>query len=183
MTPTKYQTSSPTGRLHMHAWRMSLRRLKSTIISWDGSYRQERDPLYTALHKTTGYTIANQATELPVCCCGDGASPDEQLPDIEELSDWLQVGDVDKIICRAVMFPRLRVAPPLHIESRGRYTMNKVSEKCAFRRVIYLNEAQSKILFVCNCLPTHTFTPYSTSFFCFFRPFDISVSIWNTKTL
>ena len=27
-------TSSPTGRLHMHIWRMSLRRTQSTIISW-----------------------------------------------------------------------------------------------------------------------------------------------------
>ena len=35
--PTKNQTSSPTGWLCMHAGRMSLRRTKSTIISWDGS--------------------------------------------------------------------------------------------------------------------------------------------------
>ena len=37
--PTKNQTStcSPTGWLGMHVWRMSLRRTKSTIISWDGS--------------------------------------------------------------------------------------------------------------------------------------------------
>ena len=31
------QTSSPTGWLRMHVWRMSLRRTKSTIISWAGS--------------------------------------------------------------------------------------------------------------------------------------------------
>ena len=35
--PTKNQTSSPTGWLRMHVWRMSLRRTKNTIISWDGS--------------------------------------------------------------------------------------------------------------------------------------------------
>ena len=28
----------PTGWLHMQVWRMSLRRTKSTIISWDGSF-------------------------------------------------------------------------------------------------------------------------------------------------
>ena len=32
------QTSSPTGWLRMHVWRMSLRRMKSTIISWHGSF-------------------------------------------------------------------------------------------------------------------------------------------------
>ena len=36
--PTKHQTSNPTGWLRMCVWRMSLRRTKSTIISWDGSY-------------------------------------------------------------------------------------------------------------------------------------------------
>ena len=35
--PTKNQTSSPTGWLRMRDWRISLRRTKSTIISWDGS--------------------------------------------------------------------------------------------------------------------------------------------------
>ena len=34
----KNQTSSPTGWLRMRDWRMSLRRTKSTIISWDGSF-------------------------------------------------------------------------------------------------------------------------------------------------
>ena len=34
---TKNQTSSPTGWLCMRVWRMSLRRTKSAIISWDGS--------------------------------------------------------------------------------------------------------------------------------------------------
>ena len=33
----KNQTSSPTGWLRMHVWRMSLRKTKSTIISWAGS--------------------------------------------------------------------------------------------------------------------------------------------------
>ena len=32
-----YQTSSPTGRLRMLDWSMSLRRKKRAIISWDGS--------------------------------------------------------------------------------------------------------------------------------------------------
>ena len=36
--PTKNQTSSTTGWLRMRVWRMSLRRTKSTIISWHGSY-------------------------------------------------------------------------------------------------------------------------------------------------
>ena len=36
-SPTTNQTSSPTGLLSMHVWRMSLQRTKSTIISWDGS--------------------------------------------------------------------------------------------------------------------------------------------------
>ena len=36
--PTKNQTSSPTGWLCMHVWRMSLQRTKSTILSWDGSF-------------------------------------------------------------------------------------------------------------------------------------------------
>ena len=35
--PSKYQTSSPTGWLRMRVWRMSLRRTKIAIISWDGS--------------------------------------------------------------------------------------------------------------------------------------------------
>ena len=35
--PTKNQTSRTTGWLCMRVWRMSLRRTKSTIISWDGS--------------------------------------------------------------------------------------------------------------------------------------------------
>ena len=34
--PTKNQTSSPTGWLRMRVWKMSLRRTKSAIISWDG---------------------------------------------------------------------------------------------------------------------------------------------------
>ena len=33
----KNQTSSPTGWLSMSIWRMSLQRMKSTLISWDGS--------------------------------------------------------------------------------------------------------------------------------------------------
>ena len=33
----KNQTSSPTGWLHMHVWRTSLRRTKSAKISWVGS--------------------------------------------------------------------------------------------------------------------------------------------------
>ena len=37
---TKNQTSSPTGWLCMRVWRMSLRRTKSMIISWDGSINQ-----------------------------------------------------------------------------------------------------------------------------------------------
>ena len=36
--PTKNQTSSPTGWLRMRVWRMSLRRTKSAIISWAGSF-------------------------------------------------------------------------------------------------------------------------------------------------
>ena len=32
-----------------------------------------------------------------------------------------------------------------------------------------LDKAQNKILFVGNCLPTHTFTPYSTFFFLLFQ--------------
>ena len=35
--PTKNQTFSSTGWLCMHVWRMSLRRTKSTIITWAGS--------------------------------------------------------------------------------------------------------------------------------------------------
>ena len=34
----KNQTPSPTGWLRMRVWRMSLRRMKSAIISWDGWY-------------------------------------------------------------------------------------------------------------------------------------------------
>ena len=36
--PTKNQTSSPTGWLCMHVWRMSLQKTKSTKISWDDSF-------------------------------------------------------------------------------------------------------------------------------------------------
>ena len=36
--PAKSQTSSLTGWLRMRVWRMSLRRTKSTIISWDGLF-------------------------------------------------------------------------------------------------------------------------------------------------
>ena len=35
---TKNQTPSPSGWLHMRVWRMSLRRTKSTIISWHGLF-------------------------------------------------------------------------------------------------------------------------------------------------
>ena len=35
--PTRSQTSSPIGWLRMHIWRISLRRTKSAIVSWDGS--------------------------------------------------------------------------------------------------------------------------------------------------
>ena len=35
---TKNQTFSPTGWLRMRVWRMSLRRMKSTIISWHSSF-------------------------------------------------------------------------------------------------------------------------------------------------
>ena len=34
---TKKQTSSPSGWLRMRVWRMSLRRMKNTVISLDGS--------------------------------------------------------------------------------------------------------------------------------------------------
>ena len=34
----KHQTSSPTGWQRMHVWRMSVRRKKSAIISWAGSF-------------------------------------------------------------------------------------------------------------------------------------------------
>ena len=34
----KNQTSSPTGWLRMRVWRMSLRRTKSAVISWAGSF-------------------------------------------------------------------------------------------------------------------------------------------------
>ena len=47
--PTKHQTSSPNGWLPMRFWRMNVRRTKSTIISWDGSFifikEQQRLPL------------------------------------------------------------------------------------------------------------------------------------------
>ena len=36
---TKNQTSSPIGWLHMHIWKMSLQRTKSSIISWEGSFK------------------------------------------------------------------------------------------------------------------------------------------------
>ena len=36
--PTENQSSSPIGWLRMRVWRMGLRRTKSTIILWDGSY-------------------------------------------------------------------------------------------------------------------------------------------------
>ena len=39
--PTKKQTFSPTEWLRMRAWRMSLRRAKSAIISWAGSFRKK----------------------------------------------------------------------------------------------------------------------------------------------
>ena len=60
---------------------------------------------------------------------------------------------------------------------------------------LYWRERQIRpkinFLDVCNCLPTHTFTPYSTFFFCFSRTnfffffcfFDISISVWNSKNL
>ena len=40
---SKQQTSSPTGWLRMRVWRMSLRRTKSAIISWDGSNDKKGD--------------------------------------------------------------------------------------------------------------------------------------------
>ena len=41
--PTKNQTSSPTGWLCMRDWGMSLRRMKSAIISWAGSNKNSYD--------------------------------------------------------------------------------------------------------------------------------------------
>ena len=50
---TKNQTSSPTGWLHMRIWRMSVRWMESTIISWEGSFIfcvfQIDDPLEQAI--------------------------------------------------------------------------------------------------------------------------------------
>ena len=40
--PTKNQTFSPTGWLRMRVWRMSLRRSKSAIVSWAGSFYRWR---------------------------------------------------------------------------------------------------------------------------------------------
>ena len=47
------QTSSPTGWLCMRIWRMSLRRTKSTIISWNGWYVL----VGISLSKTMSYSI------------------------------------------------------------------------------------------------------------------------------
>ena len=38
---TKHQISSSTGWLRMCIWRMNLRRMKSTIMSWHGSFDQD----------------------------------------------------------------------------------------------------------------------------------------------
>ena len=40
--PTKNQTSSPTGCLNMHFWRMHLRRMKRAIISWNAHFEAQQ---------------------------------------------------------------------------------------------------------------------------------------------
>ena len=40
MGPTKNRTSSPNGLLCIRIWRMSIRRTKSAIISWTGSFNE-----------------------------------------------------------------------------------------------------------------------------------------------
>ena len=40
MGATKNRTSSPTGLLRIRIWRMSIRRTKSAIISWTGSFNE-----------------------------------------------------------------------------------------------------------------------------------------------
>ena len=40
--PTENQTSSPTGWLRMHIWKMSLRGTKGTITSWVGPKNKEK---------------------------------------------------------------------------------------------------------------------------------------------
>ena len=41
--PPKIKTCNPTGWLRMHVWKMCLRRTKSTIISWEGSFEPPHD--------------------------------------------------------------------------------------------------------------------------------------------
>ena len=70
--PTKNQIYSPTGWLRMHIWRMSLRRTKSAIISWAGSFNYlieknqyyEQEPRIAELAKL----VCFKNNLMPPCC-------------------------------------------------------------------------------------------------------------------
>ena len=62
-TQTKNQTSCPIGWLRMSIWRMSLRRTKSTIISWDCWFMQLNCQSYLISFQ---YETQNQRTSGPV---------------------------------------------------------------------------------------------------------------------
>ena len=62
--PTKNQTSSHTGWLHMRAWRISLWRTKSTIISWDGSITSTAQYCILHLNCRCGYLQHNRKTTI-----------------------------------------------------------------------------------------------------------------------
>ena len=72
--PNQNQTSSPTWWLRMRVWRMSLRRMKSTIISWDGSNTVSKQP-----------TILFQILR---CYCGQRKKTSPEIPTQLQLRHW-----------------------------------------------------------------------------------------------
>ena len=65
MGPAKNKTFSPTGLLRMRVSRMSLRRTKSAIISWDGSLMKTS----MSLQRTVNLGF-NCRCPFPVWCLG-----------------------------------------------------------------------------------------------------------------
>ena len=93
MGPTKNQTSSPTGWLCRHVWRMSLRRKKSAIISWAGSFfdksetriwtwKQSTDPLFESYHADKNVWAATWQNQQNGCASSEDSDQPGHLPSL-----------------------------------------------------------------------------------------------------
>ena len=61
------QTSSPTGWLRMHVWRMSLRRTKSVIISWASSSKENFSRLLSRIRTDSLNWVTGTFSETTFC--------------------------------------------------------------------------------------------------------------------